>query len=191
MITAAMIAYYIVAFGLIYCVAYFTYRQNSRRSQALVDKHIAEMGGKYGHTLSLEPYVREPLPELPPPPELRITIARHPESDRDRLPGLAAEVIRQASQLEKSFGGDGLDYDPKGSVEEAGRLVLRLVPRSSDWEAAGRLAAVAEEFNRLVSLSKQDSLTKDAADIRAKIDRELQPHLPAEVVERVGVATTC
>jgi hypothetical protein len=185
MITAAMLAYYALAFALIYGVAYFTYQQNMRRSQALVDRLIAELQAEFGNTPPLEPYVREPLPELPEP-ELRITITRHPESDGDRLPKMAAEMIRAVSRLEKDYGGDGLEYDPVGSVEEPGRLVLRLVPRSADWEAADRLVAVANHFMRH---AKDDAIKNEDADIRAQIERELQPHLPPAIIENVRVTT--
>lgn len=191
MMIAAVIASYMVICGLIGLVAYLTARSGIRRSQALVDQQIAQMQEKYGHTPPLEPYVREPLPEPPPPPELRITIIRHPESDGDRLPKMAAEMIREVSRLEVSYGGDGLEYDPAGSIEEPTRLVLRLVPRRMDWDATDRLAAVADQLkNGFARRPIDDEVEKQDIDIRAKIDRELQPHLPPAMIENVQVATT-
>ncbi|MBY0457777.1 MAG: hypothetical protein K2V38_10600 [Gemmataceae bacterium] len=186
MITAAMIAYYVVAIGLLWLVAYLTARSGIRRSRELNDRLIAEMQEKYGHTPPLEPYVREPLPELPPPPELLITISKHPEADGDRLPRLAAEVIRQVSRLESSFGGDGLDYDAKGSIDEPTRLVLRLVPRSADWEATDRLEAVAKKLNVLAEQARQGEVARQDGDIRARIDRELHLHLSPAIASSVA-----
>jgi hypothetical protein len=188
MTAVAILTYYALAFSVIGGVACWTVRQSARRLRALNDEIIARMQEKYGNTPPLEPYVPLPLPEPPPPPELLVTIARHPESDPEQLPKLAAEMILAASRLEKEYGGDGLEYDPQGSVEEPGRLILRLVSRSSDWDSADRLAAVAEELNRLTEQAKNGESVRQAADIRAKIDRELRPHLPPGI-ENVRVAT--
>lgn len=186
MIVAAMVTYYVVVCGLIGLVAYLTARNGIRRSEALADTSIARMREKYGHAPPLEPYVPAPLPN-PPPAELRLAIVRPAGAGAEQLTRLAAEVIRQANRLEQSFGGDGLDYDPDGSVEEPERLVLRLVARSADWEAAERLEAVARELTRL---AKRDAAPGDA-DLRARIDRELRPHLSPEAAEHVAGAVVC
>lgn len=189
MIAAAMIGYGVLMVGLVVVVGYLTGQQVNRELTAATDRAIQRSREAAARTPPLPPYVREPLPEWQESePELRITIRLHPESENGELPKLAAEVIREASRLEESYGGDGLEYDEAGSVEEPGRLVLRLVPRLDDWEAADRLAAVSEELNRAARRAEEREEDRFAAGIRARIERQLQPHLPPGVVERIEVA---
>ena len=187
MILAAMIAYYVFAIGLIGGVAYFTARQGIRRTREQVDRMIAEMQKSLDETPRLEPYVREPLPDFDPPDaELHITFRRLPGSD-GVLPPVAARLIDEAGRLERSFGGEGLEYDPAGSVEEPTRLVLRLVPNRVDWETPDRLGAVADELNHRLQKARE-ATPRPNDDIRSRIDRELNPPLPPDVIRGVEVA---
>ena len=184
MIVAAMIGYYVLAIGLIALTGYLTGRQVNRELTAAADRAIEHLRESAARTPPLEPYVREPMPAWEESePELRITIRRHPESDDGELPKAAAGAIRAVSRFEEDLGGDGLDYDPAGTVEEPDRVVLRLVPRRDDWEAADRLAAVADEVNRASREAGQP-----AVDLPTRIARELRSKLPPGVVAEVVFA---
>lgn len=194
MIVAAMIGYGVVAIAVIGLVGYLTGRQGVREIEAAAAEGMARMDAEFARMQPLlGPYVPEPLPDEQdeqdePEPELRITIRRHPESEDGDLPRVAAGVIREASRLEESYGGDGLEYDPAVSVEEPDRLILRLVPRADDGEAADRLAAVSEELNRAARRAEEQAADGHAVSILAKIEEQLHPRLPRGVIERVEVA---
>lgn len=122
MMIAVMIASSLLMVGVFALWVFLIARASGRRSAALTDALIARMEARAASTPPLEPYVREPLPDFDPPEaELRITITRHPESDGDRLPKIAADLVRTASRLEESFGGDGLRYDEAGSATTVSR----------------------------------------------------------------------
>ncbi|MBA4064639.1 MAG: hypothetical protein C0501_13185 [Isosphaera sp.] len=181
MTALAYLASLVVIAGVVGLFLFPLARRNARRSKALADEIISRAEKRAGDPPPLEPFVPLPLPDFDPPDaELRITIARHPESDGDRLSKIAADVIREASRLEESFGGDGLEYDQAGSVEEPTKLVLRLVPNRVDWETPDRLGEVADELNCRVKKARV-AATPPPDDLRHRIDRELHPPLPPEV----------
>lgn len=186
MTLVAVIVGAVAVAGIVGVPLYLMARESARRSKSLTDTLLTRMQARFENTLPLKPFVPLPLDKLTPDEaDLRVTIRWHPESDGERLPKVAAEVIREVSRLEEAYGGKGLEYDPAGSIEEADRLVLRLVPRSADWYAPDRLAAVADELNRLVRRAHVEAAAEQQSDIRARIERELQPHLPPEMIGSV------
>lgn len=168
---------------------YLPVRRSVRRSRAETDVITARMEAEAGKTPPLPPFVPLPIPDGPPPEaDLRITIDRHPEADMAALPKLAAELIREASRLDQVFGGTGLSFDRDGSEEEPTKLVLRLVPNRPGWGARGRLRGVAEEMSRRMREAREAVTRQQADSIRSKIERELGPPLPPDVIRDVEVA---
>jgi hypothetical protein len=183
----AMIGSSILMVGIFGLCLYLMARSDGRRFREQVDRKIAEMQKSLDETPPLEPYVREPLPdEDPPDADLHITFRRRPGAD-GALPAVAARLIDEAGRLERSFGGEGLEYDPAGSVEEPTRLVLRLVPNRVDWETPDRLGAVADELNHRLRKARE-ATPRQNDDILSQIDRELNPPLPPDVIRGVEVA---
>ena len=184
---AAMIGYYVVAIGLVGLVSYLAGRKNNRELRAFADRALAELEQIARNTPPLEVYIPTPIPDDDfPVPELRITIKRHPESDVTKLPLIAARVIGEVSKLEQSLGGDGLRYDQSGSVEEPGKLVLRLVPELLDEFTEDRLAKVADELNELVQRVRSNLVREQDGDIRELIDRELNPERSEAMLDLEG-----
>ena len=187
MIIAGMIGYYLFAIGLIVIVGYMTALGTIRKGKAQTERIIARMQSQMTSTPPLEPHTSTPIPDDDiPVPELRITIKRHPESDAAKLPLIAARVIGEVSKLEQSFGGDGLRYDQSGSVEEPGKLVLRLVPELLDEFTEDRLAKVADELNELVQRVRTNLVREQDGDIRELIDRELNPERSEAMLDLEG-----
>ena len=185
MIVAAMIGYYCFAIGLIAIVGYVTALHTMRQGRAQTNRILARLDSRMTSTPPLEPYRPSSLPDdRDIASELRITLKRHPESDAAKLPSIAARVIGEVSKLEQSCGGDGLRYDPVGSVEEPSRLVLRLVPKLHDEYTEERLSTVVDELNRFVHRTRDQMGQASNADLREQIGRELQRER-AEVMQDV------
>jgi hypothetical protein len=104
-------------------------------------------------------------------PELILTIRRHPESERMRLAVQAALLLRKVDELDRSLGGAGMAFDPTGTVEEPTRLTLRMVAKSSDAEAAGRLQHLTAELNRLAADARRELAEQQGEDLVRQIDQ--------------------
>jgi hypothetical protein len=185
MMIAAMVGYYVVAIGLVALVGYLAGRKNNQEIRAFANQAIAELQAIARSTPPVEGDAPPPIPKLDIPTlELLVTLKRHPTSDAAKLPSIAARVIGEASKLEQSCGGEGLDYDPVGSIEEPSRLVLRLVPKLHDEYTEERLWTVVDELNRFVHRARDQMGQPRNADLREQIDRELQRER-AEVMQDV------
>lgn len=178
-----------VAAAVVGLPTYLAVRNSLRRNRALADALVAERWAEAKKTPPLPPYEPLPIPDPPPAADLKLTIRRLDGADQGELPRIAAETIWAASRVEQAFGGDGLDFDRAGSVEQPDRLVLRLVPRRIDWDAADRLAAVRDELNRGVEQAAERVEDGFRTGILDQIERLVDhPRLPT-AAERVEVAT--
>lgn len=112
MILAAMIAYYVVAIGLIFLVGYATYRQGARRMQAASDAAMARMQAEFGRFPPLEPYVREPLTGDFSPVEtearLAVSIAPAPDAPPEQVAVLSVRLFDVLNKIALINGGAGL-----------------------------------------------------------------------------------
>jgi hypothetical protein len=128
-----------------------------------------------GDSANAKPFVRLSNPvtptvvTFPRAPVLFITLRGGREADNHYLPTIAALLIREVSRLEQAHGGHGLEFDRDGSIEEPGRLVLRLYPRLIDGEAASRVRRVGEELTCLARESREDLVRAQDADLRTRI----------------------
>jgi hypothetical protein len=168
---------------------YLPVRRSLRRSRTETDAILAQMEADLAATPPLPPYEPLLIPEGPPPAvELRITFQRQPGADSEELAGVAARLIREADRLERAYGGDGLDYDEAGSVEEADHVTFRLVPIRADWEAEDRLERLADQMRRLIRRGREGAARRETQDILGRVDRKLHPPLPPAIIQDVVIA---
>ncbi|QJW92662.1 hypothetical protein [Frigoriglobus tundricola] len=115
MILAAMIAYYVVAIGLIVLVGYVTYRQGVRRMQAASEAAMARMQAEFGRFPPLEPYVREPLTgdllQGETEARLAVSIVPTPNTPPEQVAVLSLRLFEVLNKIALANGGAGLSAE--------------------------------------------------------------------------------
>ncbi len=123
-----------------------------------------------------------PSGPLAVPPSFTITLRKHPESDAEKLPAMTAVLIRYIQELDRNLGGLGVHFDPAGTVETNAQLTIRLVVVPVG-DFSGRIDAISNALARLASQVRQELVTRQDADINAKIAAELGSPVTRDVRE--------
>lgn len=158
---AAMIAYIVLACGVVCLVGYLAHVRSSRELRRATDVAIAEVRSTLVSTRSSdvnsphvwlsESVVQEAPFDMALPsskrPFVLLTIKRQPESAATLHPALwGALLLTKVDDLEKGLGGSGVKLDVSGSTETATAVTLMLVPRTT----AGASRRLTELRDRLI-----------------------------------------
>ena len=141
-------------------------------------------------TTDYEKMLRSVAEEEPPPvgllaasPYLGFSVRRHPETDEGKLPAMVAVLIHYVQELDRNLGGAGVHFDPTGTVETDRRLTIRL-EMVAIGDFLGRIETITNKLHELAKQAKRELVTRQDADINAKIVAELGS-LPREVAEHL------
>ncbi len=128
----------------------------------------------------------EPLPcgLLAVSPYLWFSVRRHPEVDENKLSAMVAVLITYIQDLDRSLGGAGVQFDPSGTIQTDQKLTIQLVMMATDGFLR-RIYAITDKLAELSKQAKRTLVTRQDADINAKIAAVLGPRVTPEVREAV------
>lgn len=197
MTLAGWIAYNLFAITVLVLVGYLTGRAAIRRGKVLSDSIAQRTEERIAHEVELaraekEKWARHQaeyasfIAELDAADEdddavvLEVQLRKHPETDAEKLPGLAALLIRSIDQLDLDLGGDGVEFDEEATTEDATHLTLHLTFRDPDG-AEERREEIERTLANLADAARQRLVSAQDADLRAKIVAELDSPIPREL----------
>jgi hypothetical protein len=117
-------------------------------------------------------------------PFFTFTLRGQLEDPPRKLPAMVAVLIGYIDRLDRSLGGDGVVFDPSGTVEGPNRLTVRVVALSGGG-AIRRFAAIETELTELQAQAHEQVIGSQAADFNAKIEAELASPYPLGLREAV------
>jgi hypothetical protein len=85
---------------------------------------------------------------------------------------MAAVLISYVQQLDRTLGGQGIEFDPAGTVQTDTKLTLRLMVMPVG-DFITRIDTILKTLNELTAQAKRDLVAKQDADINAQIRAEL------------------
>lgn len=118
-------------------------------------------------------------------PFFTFTLQEQPEARPGRLPAMAAVLINYIDRLDRSLGGEGILFDPSGTLEEPNRLTVRVVAQSGGG-AIRRFGAVQKSLAELRILAREQVIELQDADFNAKVKAELASPHPFSLREAAG-----
>jgi len=199
MTLAGWIVYNIFACSVLALVGYLTARAGNRRQVALTAEFEARAAERTArsaeedraakaewarHKAETAAFLAELDAEEEDDIELAVQLRKHPETDAEKLPGLAALLIRSIDQLDLDLGGDGVEFDAEATTEDATHLTLHLTFRDPDG-AEERRAEILRTLADLADTARQRLVSAQDADLRAKIAAELNSPIPRDVAARL------
>ena len=113
-------------------------------------------------------------------PYLWFSVRRHPEVDEDKLSAMVAVLISYIRDLDRSLGGTGVHFDPKGTVLTEQKLTILLVVNATG-DFLERIDSLTNKLAELARQAKHDLVKSQDADINAKIAAELGSSVPKPV----------
>jgi len=133
-----------------------------------------------------------PTGPLAVPAQVNVVLRKHPEAG-ELLAHLAAQLVHGIDQFDRSRGGAGVEYDPKGSTETATELKLRLYlnlhPNQMN-DPFGRMDTIHQMLNDLAATARTEVVATQDADLRARVAAELESPIPRSVAARLVTTST-
>ena len=117
-------------------------------------------------------------------PFFNFTLREQPEARPGKLPAMAAVLIGHIDRLDRSLGGEGVLFDPSGTVEEPNRLTVRVVAVSGGG-AIRRFNAIQKDLAGLRIQARDLVVESQHADFNAKVEAELASSHPFALREAV------
>ena len=118
-------------------------------------------------------------------PFFTFTLREQFEGRTGDLPALAAILIGPIDTLDRSLGGEGVIFDPSGTVEGPHRLTIRVVALSGGG-AIRRFNTIQKELADLQDKARELVLVGQVADFNAKVEAELGSPVPYSLREAAG-----
>lgn len=117
-------------------------------------------------------------------PFFTFTLREQPEAPPGDLATMAAVVIGYIDRMDRSLGGEGVLFDPLGTVEEPNRLTVRVVAVSGGG-AIRRFGAIQKALTELRVQVREQGIELQAADFNAKVQAKLASPFPLGMSEAV------